>query len=162
MLVVLWHHSLSVQTTLYYRRAVLNTAIGYQGMHLPYWRGQLEAVEREVRRLIRGYEGKSTEVPRCVFRSRMVYYGEEMPKGGRKIWGAHGAGTKDNVRQQGGGGALGVPGGAARTTEETTKQRANNTKQGLTLGRRQKHRVRGENNKEPHQTTNQALIFGRR
>ena len=45
----------SVQTTLYYLRAVLNAAIGYQGMHLLYWREQLEEVEGEVRRLIRGY-----------------------------------------------------------------------------------------------------------
>ena len=57
MLVVLRKHRLSVQTTLYYLRAVLNAAIGYQGMHLPYWRGQLEDVEGEVRRVIRGYEG---------------------------------------------------------------------------------------------------------
>ena len=45
MLVVLGHHPLSVQTTLYYLRAVLNAAIGYQGMHLPYWRGQFGEVE---------------------------------------------------------------------------------------------------------------------
>ena len=36
MLVVLRHHPPSVQTTLYYLRAVLNAAVGYQGMHLPY------------------------------------------------------------------------------------------------------------------------------
>ena len=42
MLVVLRHHPPSVQTTLYYLRAVLNAAVGYQGMHLPYWREQLE------------------------------------------------------------------------------------------------------------------------
>ena len=42
MLVVLRHHPPAVQTTLYYLRAVLNAAIGYQGMHLPYWREQLE------------------------------------------------------------------------------------------------------------------------
>ena len=42
------------QKTLYYLRAVLNAAIGYQGMHLPYWRGQVEEVEGDVRRLIRG------------------------------------------------------------------------------------------------------------
>ena len=57
MLVVLRHHPPSVQTTLYYLRAVLNAAVGYQGMHLPYWREQLEEVEGEVRRLIRGDEG---------------------------------------------------------------------------------------------------------
>ena len=34
MLLVLRHHLPSVQTTLYYLRAVLNVAIGYQGMHL--------------------------------------------------------------------------------------------------------------------------------
>ena len=54
MLVVLRHHPPSVQTTLYYLRAVLNAAIGYQGMHLLYWRGQLQEVGSEVRRLIRG------------------------------------------------------------------------------------------------------------
>ena len=82
MLVVLWNHLPSVQTTLYYLRAVLNAAIGYQGMHLPYWRGQLEEVEGEVRSLIRGYEGIPTEVPWCVLRSPTAYYGEGMPTGG--------------------------------------------------------------------------------
>ena len=69
LLVVLRHHPPSVQTTLYYLRAVLNAAVGYQGMYLPYWREQLEEVEGEVRRLIRGYEGIPTEVPWCVLRS---------------------------------------------------------------------------------------------
>ena len=55
VLVVLRHHPPSVQTTLFNVRAVLNAAIGYQGMHLPYWREQLEEVEGKVRRLIRGY-----------------------------------------------------------------------------------------------------------
>ena len=73
MLVVLRHHPPSVQTTLYYLRAVLNAAIGYQGMHLPYWRGQLEEVEGELRRLIRGYEGIPKEVPWCVLRSPTAY-----------------------------------------------------------------------------------------
>ena len=68
MLVVLRHHPPSVQTTLYYLRAVLNAAVGYQGMHLPYWREQLQEAEGEVRRLIRGYEGIPTEVPWCVLR----------------------------------------------------------------------------------------------
>ena len=77
--------------TLYYLRAVLNAAIGYQGMHLPYWRGQLEEVEKEVRRLIRGYEGIPTEVPRCVLRSPTAFYREGMPRAGE---GAHGKGTK--------------------------------------------------------------------
>ena len=36
MMVVLRNHPPSVPTTLYYLRAVLNAAIGYQGMHLPY------------------------------------------------------------------------------------------------------------------------------
>ena len=36
ILVVLQYHPLSVQTTLYYIRVVLNAAIGYQAMHLPY------------------------------------------------------------------------------------------------------------------------------
>ena len=40
-------------------------------MHLPYWREQLEEVEGEVRRLIRGYEGILTEVLSCVMRSPM-------------------------------------------------------------------------------------------
>ena len=44
MLVVLRHHPPLVQTTLYYLRAVLHAAIGYQGMHLPYWREHLEEV----------------------------------------------------------------------------------------------------------------------
>ena len=82
MLVVLRNHLLSVQTTLYYLRAVLTAAIGYQGMHLPYWRGQSEEVKGEVRRLIRGYEGIPTEVPWCVLRSLMAYYGEGMPTAG--------------------------------------------------------------------------------
>ena len=63
MLVVLQHHPPSVQTTLYYLRTVLNAMIGYQGMHLLYWRGQLEELEGDVWRLIRGYEGISTGVP---------------------------------------------------------------------------------------------------
>ena len=79
MLVVLRHHPPSVQMTLYYLRAVLNAAVGYQGMHLPYWREQLEEVEGEVRRLIRGYEGIPTQVPWCVLRSPTAYYGEGMP-----------------------------------------------------------------------------------
>jgi hypothetical protein len=33
---------------LYYLRAVLNAAIGYQGMHLPFWRKQLREVEKKV------------------------------------------------------------------------------------------------------------------
>ena len=68
-----------MQTTLYYLRAVLNAAVGYQGMHLPYWREQLEEVEGEVRRLIRGYEGIPTEVSWCVLRLPTAYYGEGMP-----------------------------------------------------------------------------------
>ena len=92
MLVVLRHHSLSVQTTLYYLRAVLNAAIGYQGMHLPYWREQPEDVEQEVRRLIRGYEGIPTEVPWYVMRSPKAYYGEGMPTAG-EAYRAHTART---------------------------------------------------------------------
>ena len=86
------HHPRSVQTTLYYLRAVLNAAIGYQGMHLPYCRGQLEEVEGEVRRLIRGYEGIPTEVPWCLLRSLMAYYGEGMPTAG-EAYRAHTART---------------------------------------------------------------------
>ena len=82
MLVVLQHHALSVQTTLYYLRAVLNAAIGYQGMHLPYLREQLEEVEGEVRGLIRGYGEIPTEVPWCVMQSPAVYYGEGVPTAG--------------------------------------------------------------------------------
>ena len=88
MLVVLRHHPPSIQTTLYYLGAVLNAPIGYQGMHLPYWRGQLKEVEREVRRHIRGYEAIPTEVPRRVLRSPMVYYGERMPTAG-EAYSAH-------------------------------------------------------------------------
>ena len=82
MLVVLRHHPPSVQTALYYPREVLNAAVGYQGMHLLYWREQPEEVEGEVRRLIRGYEGIPTEVPWCVLRSPTAYYGEGMPTAG--------------------------------------------------------------------------------
>ena len=89
MLVVVWHHPSSVQATLYYLRAVLNAAIGYQGM---YWRGQVEEVEEEVRRLIRGYEGIPKEVPWCVLRSPTAYYGEGMPTAG-KAYRAHTART---------------------------------------------------------------------
>ena len=92
MLVVLRHHPPSVQTTLYHLRAVLNAAIGYQGMHLPYWRVQLEEVEREVRRLIRGYEGIPAEVPWWVMRSPTAYYGEGMPTAG-EAYRAHTART---------------------------------------------------------------------
>ena len=92
MLVVLWHRRPSVQTILYYLRAVLNAAIGYQGMHLPYWRRQLEEVEGEVRRLIRGYEGIPTEVPWCMLRSPTAYYGEGMPTAG-EAYTAHTART---------------------------------------------------------------------
>ena len=92
MLVVLRHHPPSVQTTLYYLRAVLNAAIGYQGMHLPYWREQLEDVEGEVPRLIRGYEGIPTEVLWCVMRSPTAYYGEGMPTAG-EAYRAHTART---------------------------------------------------------------------
>ena len=82
MLVVIEHHSLSVQTPLHYVPAVLDAALRYQGMHLPYWRGQLEEVEREVRMLTRGYEGITTEVLRYLLRSPMAYYREEMPTAG--------------------------------------------------------------------------------
>ena len=92
MLVVLRHHPPSVQTTLYYLRAVLNAAVGYQGMHLPYWREQLEEVEGEARRLIRGYEGVPTEVSWCVLRSPTAYYGEGMPTAG-EAYRAHTART---------------------------------------------------------------------
>ena len=92
MLVVLRHHPPSVQTTLYYLHAVLNAAIGDQGMHVPYWREQLEEVEGEVRRLIRGYEGIPTEAPQCVLRSLTAYYGEGMPTAG-EAYRAHTART---------------------------------------------------------------------
>ena len=82
MLVVLRHQPPSMQTTLYYLRAVLNAAVGYKGMHLLYWREQLEEVEGEVRKLIRGYEGIHTEVRWCVLRSPTAYYGEGMPTAG--------------------------------------------------------------------------------
>ena len=92
MLVVLQHHPPSVQTTLYYLRTLLNAAIGYQGMHLPYWREQLEEVEPEVRRLIRGYEGIPTKVPWCAMRSPTAFYGEEMRTAG-EAYRAHTART---------------------------------------------------------------------
>ena len=92
MLVVLRYQPTSVQTTLYYLRAVLNAAIGYQGMHLPYWREQLEEVEGEVRRLIRGYEGIPTEIPWSVLRSPTAYFGEGMPTAG-EVYRAHTART---------------------------------------------------------------------
>ena len=96
MLVVLRHHPPSVQTTMYDLRAVLNAAIGYEGMHLPYWREQLEEVEGEVRRLIRGYEGIPTEVPWCVLRSLTAYYGEGMPTA-REDYRAHTARTLNRM-----------------------------------------------------------------
>ena len=92
MLVVLQHHPPSVQTMLYYLRAVLNVVIGYQGMHLRYCREQLEEVEGEVQRLIRGYEGIPTEVPWCVMRSPTAYYGEGKPTAG-EAYRAHTART---------------------------------------------------------------------
>ena len=46
MLVVLKHHLLSLQMTLYYLRAEPNAAMGYEGMHILLWRGQLEGVEK--------------------------------------------------------------------------------------------------------------------
>ena len=79
MVVVLRTQPWSVQTTLYYLKAVLNAVIGYQGMQLPYWRGQQEEVEGKLWRLFRGYEGIPTEVPWCVLRSPTAYYGEGMP-----------------------------------------------------------------------------------
>ena len=82
MVVVLRHQPLLVQTPLYYLRAVLNAAIGYQEMHLLYWRGQLEEVESEMRRLIRGYEGMHMEEPQCVLRSPTAYYGGGGANGG--------------------------------------------------------------------------------
>ena len=85
---VLRHHLQSVQTTLYYLRALLNAVIGYQRPHLPYWRAQLEEVEGDVRMLIRGYEGIPTEVPWCVLRSLTAYYGEGMPTA-REAYRAH-------------------------------------------------------------------------
>ena len=88
MLVVLRNHPPPVQTTLYYLRAVLNAASGHQGMHLPYWRGQLEEVEGQVQRLIRGYEGIPTEVPCFVLRSPTAYHGEGMPMA-REAYRAH-------------------------------------------------------------------------
>ena len=98
MLVVLQHQPSSVQTTLYYLWAVLNAVIGYQGMHLPYWTEQPEEVEREVRRLIRGYEGIPTEVPWCVMRSPTAYYGEGMPTAG-EVYRAHTARTLSRMCQ---------------------------------------------------------------
>ena len=61
-------------------------------MHLPYWRGQSEEVEGEVRRLIRGYEGIPTEVRWFVLRLPTAYYGEGMPTAG-EAYRAHTART---------------------------------------------------------------------
>ena len=62
---------------------------------LPYCRGQLEDLEVEVRRLIRGYEGIPTEVPWCVLRS-LKYYGEGMPTAGES-YRAHTAGPLNSM-----------------------------------------------------------------
>ena len=96
MMVVLRNHPPSVQTTLYYLRAVLNAAIGYHGMHLQYRRGQLEEVEGEMRRLIRWYEGIPEEVPWCVLQSLTAYYGEGMPTAG-EAYRAHTARTLNRM-----------------------------------------------------------------
>ena len=85
MLVVLRNHPPSVQTTLYYVRAVVNAAIAYKGMHLPYWRGQLEEVE-----------GIPMEVPWCVLRLPTAYYGEGMPTMG-EAYRAHTARTLNRL-----------------------------------------------------------------
>ena len=61
-------------------------------MHLPYWREQLEEVEGEVRRLIRGYEEIPTKVPSGVLRSPTAYYREGMPTAG-EAYKAHTART---------------------------------------------------------------------
>ena len=96
MMVVLRNHPRSVQTTLYRLRAVLNAATGYQEMHLPYWRRQLEEVEGEVGRLIRGYEGIPTEISWCVLRSLTAYHGEGMPTAG-EVDRAHTARVLNNM-----------------------------------------------------------------
>ena len=92
IMVVLQNQPRSVPKTLYFLRAVLDAAIGYQGMHHPYWRAQLEEVEGEVRRLIRGYEGTFTEIPWCILRSPTAYYGKGMPTAG-EAYRAHTART---------------------------------------------------------------------
>ena len=105
MLVVLRNHPPSVQTTLYHLQAVLNAAIGYQGMHLLYWRGQLEEMEAEVRRLIRGYQGIPTEV--CVAIADGLLWGGDA-HGGGGVQGTYGEIAERDVPQSGGGGAQGV------------------------------------------------------
>ena len=92
MLVVLRNHPPSVQTTLYYLRALLNAGIEYEEMHLLHWRGQLEEVEGEVGGLIRGYEGIPPEVPWWVLRTPTAYYGGGMPTAG-EAYRAHTART---------------------------------------------------------------------
>ena len=65
-------------------------------MHLTYLRGQVEELEGEVRRLIRGYEGIPTEVPWCVLRSLTEYYWEVMPTAG-EAYRAHTARTLNRM-----------------------------------------------------------------
>ena len=59
-------------------------------VHLLYWRVQLQEVESEVRRLIRGYEGIPTEVPQCVLRSPTAYYEKGISTAG-EVYRAYGA-----------------------------------------------------------------------
>ena len=84
MVVVLQMYPPSLQATIYYLRAVLNAAEGYQAMHLPRWQRQLGTIEAEVRRLIRGYEGVPREVPSTVLRAPQEFYGEVVPGVGRR------------------------------------------------------------------------------
>ena len=84
MLMVLLNHPPSVQTTLYYLRAVLNAAIGYQGMHLPYWRGQLEEVEGDMWRLIRDMRGEPWRYRGVCCGRRRPTMGRGLPRRGRR------------------------------------------------------------------------------
>ena len=65
-----------------YLRALLKSAITYQGIRLLSQRGHPKEVGGEVRRLIRGYEGIPTKVARCVLRSQTTYSGLGMPTRG--------------------------------------------------------------------------------
>ena len=82
MMVVLRSHPPSRQTVLYYLRAVLNAAIGYQGMDLPYWSGQLEEVESKVRSLIRGYDTQGDATVRVAIANDIFWRGYAFNGGG--------------------------------------------------------------------------------
>ena len=91
--------SLSVQTTLYYLRAVLNAAIGYQGMHLPYWKcgGSSEGITGDTHR---------GTVVRVAVTDGLLWRRDAHDGGG--VQGTHGEGAEQDVPQPGRGGETGV------------------------------------------------------